>query len=246
MNKLWLGSVACITVVAAVPAGAADLPPAPAYKAAMVPPIYDWTGFYAGLHLGGAWDHRSVNAFNTVNGALVGTASTSGSGIMGGGQIGYNYMFAPSWVIGLEADISGADLTSSTQGVNVRAGILNRGVDNVDLFGTVRGRLGYAVGNWLFYGTGGFAWADDKLTRTQLMGTVGNATPGTVESVSKFDTGWTAGGGIEWGFVPNWTAKIEYLHLDLGTQTFVFPIAQRRQTDGLTIETVLAGVNYRF
>ena len=220
---------------------------APAYRTPIAPaPTYNWTGFYLGGHVGGAWDHRSVDHFSTVTGAPTGTSSTDASGIMGGGQLGYNYMVVPNWVIGVEADISGANLRSTSVSQSPPRAPITQGDSKVDLFGTVRGRVGYAWNNWLFYGTGGFAWAEEDLTRTQLAGTTGNATPGTVESSSATGTGWTAGGGIEWAIVQNWTARIEYLHLDLGTVSVTAPIAERRSDVSLTIDTVRAGLNYKF
>ncbi len=92
--------------------------------------------------------------------------------------------------------------------------------EKVDAFGTVRGRLGYVANNWLFYGTGGFAWSDDTFTRTQITAVAGSPPLGDVRTNSSTHTGWAAGGGIEYGFARNWTARVEYLHLDLSDQTF--------------------------
>jgi len=244
MKRLLVASALFFPLTAAAPVMAADLSAAPAYKAPPLAPAYNWTGFYAGVNLGGGWDHRSINTFNTVTGAQTGTASTGGSGVVGGGQIGYNYMLAPNWLIGLEADISGADVKGSGQIATPAVTI--QGANKIDVFGTVRGRLGYAWNNWLFYGTGGFAWANENETRTQVAGVIGNATPGTAESASTTATGWTAGGGIEWGFSRNWTARVEYLHLGLGTNSFVFPVAQRRTDASVNADLVRAGVNFRF
>jgi outer membrane immunogenic protein len=245
LTRSWLlaGSV----VAAAACAVAADLPATSTYKAPGAPvPNYSWNGLYLGGHIGGAWDQRNVENFNTVTGAPVGPGSTNASGIMGGGQVGYNYMVVPNWVVGVEADVSGANLHSTVVAQAPRGTPAVQGDSRVDLFGTVRGRVGYAWNNLLLYGTGGFAWAEEDRTRTQLAGTTGNATPGTVESTSATGTGWTAGGGIEWSIVQNWTARIEYLHLDLGTISTTDPIAERRHDVSLTVDAVRAGVNYRF
>ncbi len=208
-------------------------------------PYFNWNGFYLGGHLGGAWDHRHVDNINTVTGAQVGSSSTSASSFMGGGQAGFNYMVAPNWVIGVEADVSVTHLHNTVVGP-ASGPIVVQGDTKADLFGTVRGRVGYVWNNVLLYGTGGFAWAEEDGTRTQLAGRTGNATPGTVESSSATGTGWTAGGGVEWGIVRNWTARVEYLHLDLGTVSLTDPIAERRHQVTLTIDTVRAGVNYKF
>ncbi len=87
-------------------------------------------------------------------------------------------------------------------------------------FNWVRGRLGYVANNWLFYGTGGFAWSDDTFTRTQVSAVATSPPLGDVRTNSSTHTGWAAGGGIEYGFARNWTARVEYLHLDLSDQTF--------------------------
>jgi high affinity Mn2+ porin len=92
--------------------------------------------------------------------------------------------------------------------------------EQVEFSGTVRGRIGYAPGNWLFYGTGGFAWTYDQFTRTQLAGTPagGTAIPGTVENAFMVPrAGWTAGSGVEVALWPKWTARFEYLFTDYGT-----------------------------
>ena len=170
------------------------------------------------------------------------SGKTSASSFLDGGQIGFNYQVAPNWVIGLEGDISGADLKSTALG---GPGTVQH--DNkIGVFGTARGRLGYAWNNWLLYGSGGFAWADEKLSRTQLAGTVNTATPGTVESATGSGTGWVAGGGLEWGFAQNWTARVEYLHLQLGTESFLFPLAQQRYDARATIDLARFGVNFKF
>jgi len=224
---------------------AADLPAAmPAKAPAFAPvPAYDWTGFYVGGHVGAAWDSREGTVFSTTTSAT-GAISTKASGVVGGGQLGFNYALAPNWLIGLEADISGADLKSSpfSQAAIVQVQHENK----IDLFGTARGRLGYVWNNWLFYGTGGLAWADEQLVRTQVAGTVGAAGPGVTESGSATATGWTAGGGLEWGFTPSWTARVEYLHLDLGTASITFPVAQQRYDARATVDEVRFGVNYLF
>ncbi|MGP0089908.1 MAG: outer membrane protein [Xanthobacteraceae bacterium] len=114
------------------------------------------------------------------------------------------------------------------------------------MFGTLRGRVGYTWNNWLFYGTGGFAWADQQLVRTQVAGTTGAAVQGTTESGSANKTGWTAGGGLEWGIAPSWTARVEYLHLGLGMASVTFPVARQRYEVSATVDAVRFGVNYLF
>jgi outer membrane immunogenic protein len=233
-----VGAGLFVPAVVSRPAAAADLPVAPSYA----PPGYVWDGFYLGAHVGGATDHRDATIFSIATGASLVSGSTNASGVIGGGQIGFNYTFAPDWVLGIEADVSGSDLHSTAIG----APAFGQRDNDINAFGTVRGRLGYASNSWLFYGTGGFAWADESLTRTQLVGAINGASPGTVEKASAFGTGWAAGVGIEWGFAPNWSARAEYLHLDFGTDSFSFPLAGQRVDANATIDAGRFGVNYKF
>ncbi len=140
MKNFLLGTVALIALGAAVPAIAADMAPrsytkAPAYVAA---PIYNWTGFYIGGHVGGGFPGSN----NLVGGSNDGT-------FMGGVQAGYDMQFSPNWVAGLEANYSFLDTGSN---------FANRGL------GSVTGRLGYTWGPSLLYVKGGYAWADSRFT----------------------------------------------------------------------------------
>jgi outer membrane immunogenic protein len=255
MKKLFLAS-ATLGALAAGSAWSADLPPMPAYTAPIAAPsVYNWTGFYIGGHLGGAWDETNFSQRNLIVPRSVGqSGSLSASSVAGGGQIGVNWMATPNIVLGLEADVSGTDLRGSTTTHALVGPIALGWNDKVDAFGTVRGRLGYAMNNWLFYGTGGFAWANDAFTRTQLVGGATTPPPGFVFQNNTTRTGWTAGGGIEWGFAPNWTAKAEYLYLDLDGQNFNFTVANAAgavptiavNQGRLGINTARVGVNYLF
>jgi len=132
------------------------------------------------------------------------------AGVIGGGQIGYDYMVSPSFLLGIEADVDGTLLKGSVLSIDGS----NQHSSKLDAFGTVRGRVGFAQTNWLFYGTGGFAWSEGSVTRTQIA-TVAAVPPipapaGTVETTSNTRTGWAAGAGVEWGLTQNWTARVEY------------------------------------
>ena len=131
----------------------------------------------------------------------------------------------------------------SVDGTNSRS-------SRLDAFGTVRGRAGFTLDNWLFYGTGGYAWSDGSVTRTQIA-TVVSVPPipapgGTMETSDNFRSGWTAGAGVEWGITQNWTAKVEYLYVDLGNANSVFPLSNRQQNSSLTMNVARFGVNYKF
>lgn len=220
---------AALAAVAIIPAQAADLgraPPraaVPAYAPAM--PML-WNGFYIGGHLGYGSSTSSASYAGTTLGA-----SPEMGGFFAGGQIGYNFQFSPNFVFGLEADISGTDQDGTA--------ILGpwTGRSEMNVFGTVRGRVGYAFHNLLFYGTGGFAWGHNTLTVSPA--------PNGITSVSRTHFGWTAGGGIEYAFTPNWSAKAEYLYMDLGNRDYAFGLTSplKYRPD---MHTFKLGVNYRF
>lgn len=247
-----LAFVSFLLVASSGSALAADLGARPYSKAPpMISPAYDWSGFYIGANVGGAWtrESSSTTALNGVvgGGGNRGSGLGGASGVVGGGQIGYNFMVAPNFLLGIEADVDGTSLRGSALSPNGA----DSGSAKVDAFGTVRGRAGFTQNNWLFYGTGGFAWSTGSVTRTQLVAQRTAVPPipaaaGTVETASNTRTGWTAGGGVEWGFMQNWTVKAEYLYLDLGKVTSVFPLANRMQTNTLTMNVARIGVNYKF
>lgn len=142
MKKLLLASAAFALIAVASQASAADLAARPYTKAPamMAAPIYNWTGFYFGGHIGGAFPGNTNNA---LGGSSDGT-------FMGGAQVGYDMQFAPSWVFGVEANYSWLSTSSSFN---------NRGL------GSVTGRLGYTWGSpALLYVKGGYAWADSQFT----------------------------------------------------------------------------------
>jgi outer membrane immunogenic protein len=224
---------------------AADM--APLNKAPVAAPVYDWNGFYIGAHFGGAWEQRRFSQ-TTTSGPLVESATINSSSVAGGGQIGFNWTVT-NILLGLEADVSATGLSGSAQTFNL-AGTGPGWNEKTDFFGTARGRVGVVASNWLFYGTGGLAWADDQFTRTQLTGD-GVATPpvGFVATNNRTAIGWAAGAGVEWGFARSWSAKLEYLFMDFGSSSFTFtvPAGTFAINEGdLTLHTVRVGVNYRF
>jgi outer membrane immunogenic protein len=249
MKKILLGAAGILAVATTGPSFAADLPAATYAKSpAVVAPVpaYDWSGFYVGANIGGAWDHGTVTEA-ALDGTFVSSGSSSNSGVVGGGQVGYNYMALPNFLLGIEADVDGTSLKGSALSVDGS----NQHSSELNAFGTVRGRVGFTESNWLFYGTGGFAWSEGSTTRTQIATVVGAVPPipavaGTVETSSNTRTGWAAGAGVEWGITQNWTARLEYLYLDLGNATSVFPISNRQQTSSATMNVARFGVNYKF
>ncbi len=230
--KNFLAIGVALIALASFNAAAAQPPSAPA-------PVYSWTGFYVGGNLGYGWGNAdNAVTFIDPNFELLGapppTAVHSETdklpGLIGGGQVGYNWQFLPHGVLGFEADWQGSGQKTSRsfvdsfveqdQGANTDTVNTNYAA-KIAWFGTVRGRIGYAWEGLLFYGTAGLAYGEVKLAGT-LSEAVNPAgfppTNGTTPfNISKVNTGWTAGGGIEGALANSWTWKIEYLYLDLGS-----------------------------
>jgi outer membrane immunogenic protein len=279
VHKLSVASVLIAAVAFSVPVRAADMPPIPMAPIPIALP-FDWEGFYVGVHTGTATEDVSFTQTNVSwSGSLLipkTSVNTGESGtlratnVIGGLQAGYNWVLPGPYLFGLEADISGTDISStvltSPPGDPLAVAQWN---DKVNLYGSVRSRLGYIAGPWLFYATGGFGWEYDKLTRTQLTAPtdlsllipiVDPRAPqaGTVITASRLRAGWTAGAGVEWAFARTWTVKLEYLHFDTQSELmtgsrFNFPnvlnqssTAVTAQTSNLTLDTVRIGVNHTF
>ncbi|MBI1981777.1 MAG: porin family protein [Methylocystis sp.] len=285
MNKTL--SVAALALALTGSAMAADLP---SYKAPLPPPPPPpplWTGFYVGLNAGGTWSNSNsiwTSAFpidadlespGIAASAASWLAGNNNGGFIGGGQIGYNWQFYNNFVAGVEADIQGVAYSSgavntigvSTVFANDTGLTFTQARKNLDYIGTVRGRLG-----WLFtptllaYGTGGLAYGgvslNTNLASFELEGVFGALNSAGFGAASYSDTrvGWTAGGGLEWMFWPNWSAKVEYLYYDLGTVSLAAPVVIGFNAVGGAVDwsyaantrarfngnIVRAGVNYHF
>jgi outer membrane immunogenic protein len=263
MKKLLLTTAALGAL--ALPAVAADMNPAPVYRAPVPVPVavFTWTGCYLGGTVGGAsarstdtWAANPAPAgFGPVFGPGISgqtTGTVNASGVAGGIEGGCNYQVSPWLVLGVEADWEGTGLSGSRTGsVNVPTFVGPDGFTqsfNSHWLSTVRARAGYAAGPWLFYATGGLAVANISFSDTiSFPGVGGNAVSGSTTA-----TGWTVGGGIEWMFLPNWTVKGEYLYAQLPGTTYtsvngVFPAATITHTHGNVQESIgRIGVNYKF
>jgi outer membrane immunogenic protein len=223
---MWKYLVRLLTLgalLAAPSAFAADLSVAPLYKAppAAMAPAYNWSGFYLGINGGGGWGHSTWDA----RGANINT-----SGGLVGGTAGYNWQLG-SAVLGVEGDIDWANLKGTGTSTQCPAGCTTS--DN--WLSTVRGRAGYAFGTVLPYVTGGLA-----------VGDIHASTPGFAGATTT-NAGWALGGGVEVALPGNWSAKAEYLHVDLGSfncGTNCGPTP----TDNVSMHdnVVRAGVNYKF
>ncbi|MET0707210.1 MAG: outer membrane protein [Tardiphaga sp.] len=227
MKNFLLGTVALLALTAT--ASAADLAArpytkAPAYVAA---PIYNWTGFYIGGHVGGAF---------SGNNGFAGVASNNNDGqFMGGVQGGYDYQFAPNWVFGVEAQYSWTGNSNNNVIFPVVGTAGYAYGSNIKEIGSVTGRLGYTWGLALLYVKGGYAWAE--MDRS-IVGPTPVAINGSKD-------GYTVGGGLEYLFTQNWSGKVEYQYYDFGKTSFSAPLAGFGSTRN-DEHTVKAGLNYRF
>ena len=209
---------------------AADMPPGrymPPPRAPAYVPFFSWSGFYVGANAG--YGFGKSNWTNPLSGVTTGDFDVSGALI--GGTIGYNMQLG-SWVFGVEGDIG----WSNIKGSSTSAVCFATCTTTNDWLGTVRGRVGYAFDRFLPYFTGGAAFGDIKASNTT----------GTT-SFTSAQVGWTAGGGLEYAFFGNWSAKIEYLYVDLGKAgcdtvcIFASPFDVSLKTN-----VVRGGVNYKF
>jgi opacity protein-like surface antigen len=213
----------------------------PAYR----PPAanYDWTGFYVGARFSNSWAKTGGSTINTATGAVSGSIFGDTVEWHGGIQVGYNDMMPSRVVLGVEADMSSGGTKVTTIGDASGTSANQTAIFDSE---SVRGRLGYAFDNLLFYGTGGWAWSSAQFVRTQLTGTLSVATSGTDEAVDKYVGGWTAGGGASFAFAQNWNAFAEYRYTDYGSSTLALPFSLLSTTTATKVSQVAVGVNYKF
>jgi outer membrane immunogenic protein len=203
---------------------AADMP-VKAPPMAPLPPAISWTGFYIGANVGGAWSNTNSDNNSNFFGDNV-------AGVIGGGQIGYNWQIN-NWLIGVEGDFQGSSQRESASGTILAVPVTAEA--KVPWFATARGRLGYVNGPWLLYVTGGAAWVNFEASLTVAGATVSDETT---------RSGWTVGGGVEWMFLPKWSAKLEYLFIDVGDRTFTN--GTTNADISLQENIVRVGLNYHF
>lgn len=203
-------------------------------------PAVSWTGCYAGVQGGGAWERMSAVAADPgVTGMPFTNARMSGALI--GGTLGCNYQTG-KFVFGLENDLSWRryDVRSAQT-----APFLGYSQTSANWLDTLRGRVGYATDRWLLYVTGGAAFTDMK-----VFVAAPGFTPVTAE-IGHDLTGWTIGAGVEWALPdPRWSVKAEYLYIDYGSHKYDFNAATAgvwtAENIRLTENVARIGLNYRF
>ena len=199
----------------------------------------NWTGSYGGVSGGYGWGHSDqtdpgIPVLPTDTEGPVGDGHYGARGGMLGGSLGYNWQQG-AWVWGVEGDFSWADIKGSSAVCGPTTVTPHPCGTKLDALGTFRGRVGYAAGNWLLYATGGLAVGDVKGwdALTPAFG-------------SDWRAGWTVGAGVETAIAPNWTAKLEYLYIDLGSAQVFNIVPGVPESVGLTSNILRAGINYRF
>jgi outer membrane immunogenic protein len=241
MKKLLLSAIGLVTLGLAVPAAAADLPARPYTKAPpMMAAVYDWSGFYVGAN--GGWGTSSKCwDFELTPTIIFSDGCHDATGGIAGGQVGYRWQ-SRAFVFGLEAQGDWADLRGSNVSP-LTPTFTNR--SRIDAFGLFTGQIGYAWNNVLLYVKGGAAVAADRFDVTT---TVGNVLAATAPDQMRW--GSTVGGGLEFGFAPNWSAAFEYDHVFMGTKTSTFTDTtgfffgnERIRQD---VDLVTVRINYRW
>jgi outer membrane immunogenic protein len=226
MKRLLIGAMSATALAGGIGmAGAADMG-APYYRAPPMVPLFTWTGFYAGANVGGAWSSNNALWSPLPSSAAFGefpiAGNTGGSSAIGGFQAGYNWQFAPTWVVGLEGDWSWAKTGGSfnapwvtNPGSVTVPGSFTSMSSTLDWVSSLRARLGYLVmPNLMAYGTAGGAWGKIDYAASNNGGAIPYATS---TAFSNTQGGWVAGGGLEWMITNNWLLRGEYLYYSLNS-----------------------------
>lgn len=213
-----------------------------------------WNGFYAGAYIGQAWGKTDWNA----SAGASGPAESGSFGLYNafdafnetgswfeGLEIGFNHNLGNQMVVGIEADMT-APAFPNVNGISIGgsstfplSGAGNATYSESTLWaGSLRGRIGYTLSDWLFYGTGGFAWTYNQTTLA--------TDSGTNERHTVWRPGWTVGGGVEVPLLPSWTGKIEYLYTSFDKSDATFSSIGQRVEASSAVQQVRVGLNYQF
>lgn len=225
MNRSFSFTAAAAGVAVAVLFGSAQAADIPVKGPLLAQaPASNWNGCYAGLQGGAGW----ATANQTPTGR-----NLDPKGYLAGGQLGCNWHFSPTLVLGVEIDAAGANISETRAFTGGGAPTIEERIKSIV---TLRARLGHTMGNSLLYVTAGGAWVSaDRFTRV-------GATSGTASATH---TGWVIGLGIEHAFSSRWSGKIEYLYHDLGSQTYIYNFGIN-PTVAVKLSTLKFGVNYKF
>jgi outer membrane immunogenic protein len=234
------GAAASLLTISAFAAdlGIPSAPPQP-----VIPP-FTWTSCYAGVHAGGGWGKKDLTDTVGIFTSITGYSSTSVdvAGYMLGGQIGCDYQFAPTWVVGIEGAASGGNISKTTNFAVPSLSDTASFKSTTDFLASITGRIGYAFDRWMVYGKGGVALVGDRYHADDVAGIY-------LYDATENRIGWTAGAGMEWSFTPEWSVKLEYGYYGFGTRSLLFtdttlsggsvPVNIKQ-----TIQLVTLGVNF--
>jgi outer membrane immunogenic protein len=229
-------SLSALSIIAALfgatsaPVSAADMrAPVKAPVVAPAPYVHNWTGFYIGGHIGGAWSDRCATfEFG------VGEVCNDANGWLGGGQVGFNFQTG-QFVFGVEFSGSFADIATDQATGTLPGGWWFQSEGKTLLLLT--GRIGYAFDRALIYVTGGGAWARNSV----------DFFDGAFVTTVDFDRqGWTIGGGFEYAFTPNWSLAAQYNYVDLGSKSIYFPTVDLFANVEQEVHIATLRLNYRF
>jgi high affinity Mn2+ porin len=205
---------------------AADIP----LKAPRLQPVYDWTGLYFGAHAGFGRGRSDA----TLTDPSVATTRNFFGGPIGGLQAGYNVQLPSRVVLGFEADVSFTNYIDGNSVISTLATARSYLIDQMDFTGSARGRLGYAAGPWLFYATGGLAFAGERFLNTPAVG--------NDEKKLNMRLGWAAGGGVEVAFAPHWSLRLEYLYSEFQNANIQFASGATHAST-LNFQSLRVGLN---
>ncbi len=225
-----------LSALGAYPATAADVA-APAPAAGRDP----FEGFYAGAHVGDVFDAKS--SYGTDPMGVPGAGATTLVGedgeygpVFSGFEAGYNHVLRPGVLLGIEGDFSFPDALFTNLGVTFPTSGSSIVNDNVEIFGSLRGRVGYVRGKWLVYATGGIAYDRDRIIGTENAG----------DEVYVSRPGFVVGAGIETFLSAKLSAKFEYQFFDFAHESTYLPAADGHYTSNLSFQTLRFGLNYHF
>jgi outer membrane immunogenic protein len=228
MKSILTAVVLAISAGTASAADMAAVPYTPYRQLPYVAPIFNWTGFYIGAMGGYGWSDE-VRA--SIGGLAVARSNSDLKGGFAGGTIGHNWQMG-SWVVGIEADAAWSDIKYSITAFGVTA------ADKIQSLGSVTGRIGYVpVAPLMLYFKAGYAWADNEISASGF---------GLTFAQSRFHSGGTIGAGVEYMFVPNFSAKLEYMWTDYANSTYLNNFVPGGIGLGANVNSVKAGINYHF
>lgn len=243
MKKILLAGVAAVALASGAQAADLGSPRAP-IAAAVVAPVFNWSGVFIGAQIGYAWGKTNVDAYTGGVFDALNSGSYNPNGVTGGVHLGYNWQ-VNNVVLGVVTDIEASGIRgSATTFPFAGAG----GMDyytRLNWQGSLRARLGFAIDRVHVYATGGLAYGGIDYRAFNAGAAVG-------ESSSSTRVGWTVGAGIEYAFTPNWVASLEYRYTDFGSRTvdYTFPTSTVTNIDAAryrtNTHTVRVGVSYLF